>query len=326
MNKSRFLNLSAGIMHRSIFFTLINLFSFQLVFSQIQWRKVDSVYQPLPLSVHVYRAEDSLNGKLFVGYYLAAKLKDRKLNFDVRIGEGKRFTPSQYYLREHFPLVVLNGGYFSMVTNENLGVIIRHGKLLAFNTTSLKGAGRDSTLYYYITRSAIGIDKKRNADVAWVFTVPGKHKVYAFESAPVMAKNEYTHPDIFDLKDVDWKWWKMQTAIGGGPTLLHDGEIAISDIEEQVPGGNKPNARTAIGYTLDGRLIILVTQGTDAGNQDGVTFGEEAKILKDIGCTEALNLDGGKSSCLLINGKETIKPADKRGEAEVASVFLIYLQ
>jgi len=38
---------------------------------------------------------------------------------------------------------------------------------------------------------------------------------------------------------------------------------------------------------------------------------------------EALNLDGGGSSCLLINGKETIKPSDKEGQRPVPAVFMI---
>jgi exopolysaccharide biosynthesis protein len=50
---------------------------------------------------------------------------------------------------------------------------------------------------------------------------------------------------------------------------------------------------------------------------------DEAKLLKDIGCIEALNLDGGGSSCLLINGKETIQPSDKEGQRPVPAVMLI---
>ena len=55
----------------------------------------------------------------------------------------------------------------------------------------------------------------------------------------------------------------------------------------------------------------------------GVTLAEEAKVLLDLGCYEALNLDGGGSSCMLVNGKETIRPSDKTGERPVPSVFLI---
>jgi exopolysaccharide biosynthesis protein len=45
--------------------------------------------------------------------------------------------------------------------------------------------------------------------------------------------------------------------------------------------------------------------------------------LKDLGCVEALNLDGGGSSCMLINGKETNTPSSKGVQRPVPSVFLI---
>ena len=76
------------------------------------------------------------------------------------------------------------------------------------------------------------------------------------------------------------------------------------------------------GYTKDNKLIILVIEGRNK-NAVGATLVEEAQILKDLGCVEALNLDGGGSSCLLINGKETIKPSDANGQRPVPAVFMI---
>jgi exopolysaccharide biosynthesis protein len=42
-----------------------------------------------------------------------------------------------------------------------------------------------------------------------------------------------------------------------------------------------------------------------------------------LGCVEALNLDGGGSSCLLVNGKNTIQPSDKEGQRPVPAVFIV---
>jgi exopolysaccharide biosynthesis protein len=78
-----------------------------------------------------------------------------------------------------------------------------------------------------------------------------------------------------------------------------------------------------MGYTKDGRLIILVIQGRSPGVAEGATLEQEAKILFDLKCYEALNLDGGGSSCLLVNGKRTIHPSDKEGERPVPAVFLV---
>jgi exopolysaccharide biosynthesis protein len=123
-----------------------------------------------------------------------------------------------------------------------------------------------------------------------------------------------------------FKKWKMKTAIGGGPVLVQEGQIKITNEEELKFTGkaiNDKHPRTCIGYTNDGYLIIMAIQGRFPGIAEGATLEQEARLLIDLGCAEALNLDGGGSSCMLVNGKETIKPSDKTGERPVPAVFLI---
>ncbi len=132
---------------------------------------------------------------------------------------------------------------------------------------------------------------------------------------PVVAKGEEQIPSICDLRDIEWKWWKMRTAVGGGPALVYNGKIRITSKEEQLfpnrEGDHHP--RTAMGYTRDGRLITLVIQGRTPEIAAGATLDEEGRDPSGSGvCYEALNLDGGGSSCMLVNGKETIRPSDKR--------------
>jgi exopolysaccharide biosynthesis protein len=78
-----------------------------------------------------------------------------------------------------------------------------------------------------------------------------------------------------------------------------------------------------MGYTGKRKLVILVIQGRTPGIAMGATLEEEAVILQQLGCVEALNLDGGGSSCLLVNGRETIRPSDKEGQRAVPAVFII---
>lgn len=117
----------------------------------------------------------------------------------------------------------------------------------------------------------------------------------------------------------------MQTAVGGGPVLLQDGEISIANNKEIKFAGkaiNDKHPRTAMGYTKDGKLIILMIEGRNKVAH-GATLTQEAQIFKDLGCWEALNLDGGGSSCMLVNGKETIKVSDAVGQRPVPAVFII---
>ena len=100
-------------------------------------------------------------------------------------------------------------------------------------------------------------------------------------------------------------------------------EIKITNNEEIIFAGkaiNDKHPRTAMGYTKDDKLIILLIEGRNTVAH-GATLGQEAQILKDLGCWEALNLDGGGSSCMLVNGKETIKPSDADRAEGSASCF-----
>lgn len=296
-------------------------------FAQVQpvrWLPAGKDFGKLPPGIRVFKTTDSLNGRPFKAWYVEADLKDRSIDFTTQTGKGKRYTPAEYYQQERKPYVVVNGTFFSFETNQNLNAVIREGKMVAYNVPALKSKNADS--FYYPTRSAIGISKKRKADVAWLFTDTAKRWPYAFQFHPIVAKGKTSDPVFADLNTLDhWKWWKMRTAIGGGPVLIKDGEVYITNKEEQmfVKGEKDRHPRTAMGYTEDHKLIILAIQGRFPGIAEGATLEEEANLLLQLGCVEALNLDGGGSSCLLVNGKETIQPSDKNGQRPVPGVFII---
>ena len=308
--------------------------------AQVKWVNVDSAFQPLPPNFHVYKTTDSLDGKPFIAYYAEAKLKDKNLDFTADTSYKRRLTPKQFYEKNSNPLLVVNGTFFSFTTNQNLNVVVKNGKLVSYNIQSIKGKGKDSAIYFYPMRSAIGIDKKRNADVAWLYTDSSSKYPKAFQ-LPLSETPYGTKPfyklsyanakkirarffDLIHTMQVDRKW-KMQTAIGGGPVLVLGG-IMITNEEEKMFTGkaiNDKHPRTCMGYTKDGRLIIMVIQGRLPGIAEGATLTQQAQLLVALGCEEALNLDGGGSSCMLINGKETITPSDKEGQRAVPAVFII---
>jgi exopolysaccharide biosynthesis protein len=306
-------------------------------FSQLRWKNVDSLFQPLPKSVHVYYTNDSLDGKPNVAYYVEAKLKDKKLEFTSDTTYKRRFTPAQFFNKNNNPLLVVNCTFFEFVNNSNLNVVIKKRKLLSYNNPSLSGRGKDTFTYRHPFASAIGITKKRNADVAWTFTDSARQHAYAMQIAQEALKDSIKK---WNIKDAIYatsilthgksfrslRKWKVRTAVGGGPVLIQNGDLKITNNEELKFGGkaiNDKHPRTAMGYTKNGKLIIMVIQGRSAGVAEGATLIQEAYMLKDVGCWEALNLDGGGSSCLLINGKETIKPSDPNGQRSIPAVFLI---
>lgn len=314
---------------------LVSLFLPILTMAQLTWKNVDSLYQPLPSSVHIYFTNDSLDGKPNIAYYVEADVKDKKLDFTTQVGNGKRYTPKEYYDKEH-PLLVVNCTFFEYVHNSNLNLVVRDGKVAAYNEHSIPARGKDTFTYYHTFPAAIGISKKRVQDVAWTFTDSTKKRVYAIQT-PV----NFVHDSslTWRFKDAVYntsittdkgnvatlRKWKMKTAVGGGPVLLQKGKVAITNNEEHKFFGKAiadKHPRTTMGYTTDGKLIILMIQGRFPSVAEGATLEQEARILQSLGCWEALNLDGGGSSCLLLNGKETIAPSDKI-ERPVPAVFMI---
>ncbi len=50
-------------------------------FSQVNWYRVDSLFQPLPSAVKVWVSTDSMDGKPSISYAVVADLKDKNLSF-----------------------------------------------------------------------------------------------------------------------------------------------------------------------------------------------------------------------------------------------------
>ncbi|HYO21566.1 MAG TPA: phosphodiester glycosidase family protein [Flavisolibacter sp.] len=316
------------------------LFPSFLCIGQLQWNNVDTLFGPLPRSVHVYFTSQAIDTAPFKAYYIVADLKDRKLDFTTDTTLYRRLTPAQFFERNSQPLLVVNGTFFSFETNQNLNVVIKNGEMVSYNSP-IRGKGKDSLMYYHSFKSALGISKEREADVAWVYADSSETYPMAFQLPlcmkdiyiPASKKLSYRRAKQFDDCTTDLltqnfveKKWKMQTAIGGGPVLVHYDFIKVTNEQERLFTGkaiNDKHPRTAMGYTKDNKLIILAIEGRNK-EAGGATLLQEAQILKDLSCVEALNLDGGGSSCLLINGKETIRPSDTKGQRPVPAVFMIF--
>ncbi|HSF45902.1 MAG TPA: phosphodiester glycosidase family protein [Chitinophagaceae bacterium] len=307
----------------------LSLILFTNTYSQYKWTNVNAEFGVLPASVQVFRCTDSIQGKPSVAYYVKAKLKDKRLIFTTDSSFKRRLTPSQFYAKNSQPILIVNGTFFDFASNRNLNVLVKNGKLTSYNVHDVPLRGKDTGSYYMVTRSALGIRSNRAADVAWIYSDSARTRSFAFQKKPVPwrdTSNVYTKKDFEKHYGSIAKKWKVHTAIGGGPVLVQDGRPLITNDEERMFMGkarHDRHPRTAMGYTADGYLIVLVVEGRHKGVAEGASLVHLADMLVGLGCTEALNLDGGGSTCLLINGKETIKPSDKEGERPVPGVFII---
>jgi hypothetical protein len=120
-------------------------------------------------------------------------------------------------------------------------------------------------------------------------------------------------------------WPGARHILGGGPTLLLGGEIVVDAQREHfqpdIAQGVSP--RTAVGLTADGEILIMTVDGRVPNVSRGLTLPGLAKYMRELGAVDAVNLDGGGSTAMAIDGKCVNHPSDGV-ERAVNNALLIY--
>lgn len=121
--------------------------------------------------------------------------------------------------------------------------------------------------------------------------------------------------------------------INGGPRLLRDGEPDITASAEGFnwegdPGfyyafGVQRNPRTLAGIKRDGSLLLVTVDSPQPGYSVGLSFEESARLMRALGATDALNLDGGGSTTMTIGEMLINRPSDKTGERPISDALLL---
>jgi hypothetical protein len=111
-------------------------------------------------------------------------------------------------------------------------------------------------------------------------------------------------------------------AVSGFRGILADGEILPDPSEVRHP-------RTALGLSSDGnRMTWIVVDGRQPGYSEGVSEQELAQLMIEAGCDDALNLDGGGSSVMLLRDRAGVlspanRPSERTGQRPVPVVLCV---
>ena len=213
-------------------------------------------------------------------------------------------------------LVVINGGYFSSGQHPTHHIgLLKSDNILHEPASST--VIRDN-IRYNVTRGALGILNNGDIDIGWASTKGDSILVW---NKPI--KNRPGKPGISDFGNA--KFWDVIDAMHAGPILISDGKINITSEEEvffNTPvDGVQP--RSAIGYRLNGDIVIIVVDGRQVDSR-GVYLEELAILMSQFNCHEALNLDGGGSSALIIDKKLINRPIGLNTQREVMSSIAIF--
>lgn len=294
------------------------------------WTNITGSYAAIPEGIAIYRSPEQLQGVNAIAYLAVADLSLAMWDVSSIDDPGLQGTteplktPSEFYAASPAPVMV-NGGFFYAEGNKrySASVAVSGGRTYGVN---INYASQDWVTMYYPTRGVF-YQKDGTLAAGWTYYAnANRHYLYGAPAANSWEAAPLQIPDAsFPQEAVDFE---ATTAIGGGPVLLKGGAIYNTYPEELFDGPNgilcdSRHPRTAIGATDDNRLMLFVCEGRNmTEGVPGFTSEEVAKILKGLGCTEALNLDGGGSSCMIINNQETIKPSDG-AQRSVASVVLL---
>lgn len=109
----------------------------------------------------------------------------------------------------------------------------------------------------------------------------------------------------------------LHTAMAGGPRLLRHGEVELDLLREDFAGSAPPVTfsrdetfdqnllpRLVAGLDPEGTVFFAAIDGRNLDRAPGFTLRRAARLLAALGCTEALNLDGGSSKRMVVAGEQ----------------------
>lgn len=149
----------------------------------------------------------------------------------------------------------------------------------------------------------------------FVISAAGKNRAELLKSAKIGKKAEIlrdaSNPNAEDI-------------VAGVPQLIKNGKIEITWQEEKAGKDfvETKHPRTAAAKLNDGRFLLITVDGRSESS-GGIALEDLAKLLLEMGATDAMNLDGGGSSTMFLDGKVVNKPSDKEGERKVGDAILV---
>jgi uncharacterized protein YigE (DUF2233 family) len=119
-------------------------------------------------------------------------------------------------------------------------------------------------------------------------------------------------------------WDRADFAVGGGPVLVRAGRPRVEWREESFSRALvvAQAPRTAVGTQPGGRMLLVAVDGRRPGVNRGIDLYELADLMVELGCHEALNLDGGGSTALVRDGRVQNRPSDG-SERRVSTAILV---
>ena len=212
----------------------------------------------------------------------------------LRLAYEPRRTATSLQAQRHHALAAVNATYFDMENHNPICYLRIHGLEVGENTPGLDTVNRKYYQYATLLLSADGPHLLLpDSNRRWERTVKGRDLVTA------------------------------------GPMLLFQGQY-VPQRRDRTFATSRHN-RTALGIKADGTVLLITVDGRTAESR-GLSLFELQRPMRYLGCTEAINFDGGGSTTMYVRGKgergivnypSDNNRFDRQGERPVSSILMI---
>jgi hypothetical protein len=175
-----------------------------------------------------------------------------------------------------------------------------------------------------VTSGPLAIGKTPIPRDGYVLSFGGTRAPPALQSLRIGARVELdtTYTAIEELQG---DWAKADAIVGGAGLLLRDGRV-IDDwkMEQFTPAfAETRHPRTLIGTHADGAVWLVTVDGRQPKLSAGMSLFELRALARRIGLRNALNLDGGGSTTMWVDGTIVNSPSDAAGPRKVSDALIV---
>ena len=115
----------------------------------------------------------------------------------------------------------------------------------------------------------------------------------------------------------------IREAVGGGPRVVRNGAASVEHQRERFSNGfaGKRHPRSGVGIR-EGTMVMVAVDGRQPGYSEGMTLYELADLFIELGCSDAMNLDGGGSATMVVRDRVMNSPSGGMERAVVNGLGL----
>ena len=215
----------------------------------------------------------------------AADIHNPQLPLIVHIVKIDLLNPTVSVITSEAALFKNNRGRLRGETTRDFA--LRHNTIVAFNAAPFK----TRSLLFSVYRTIVGIHITDFRRMSMPHERYGALLFYADKTAR-----------IIDAQTEELLLENVRHAVGGFWTILRNGAVLPQKLHRR-------DSRTAVGLADNGRtLFVVAVEGENKRKSHGLSFEETARLMRELGADDALQLDGGSSSSLVLqeNGTQHI--------------------